>query len=60
MIMKSKEEFGQAGHHDEREGHTCDQCGCYIGDYVKYAGIKRCVGCWVEFEMNVLYENKHE
>ncbi len=28
-----------------------------IGDHVKYDGMIRCVGCWVEFEANTFYKN---
>lgn len=41
-----------SGNYSQEEKKTCDECQAEIGDYIDYMGIIRCVGCWIEFDID--------
>lgn len=41
-----------SGHYKPEENKTCDKCGVAIGDYTNYEGVIRCVGCWIEYDID--------
>lgn len=49
-----------SGHYQPEEHRVCDECGCSIGDYVICDGITRCVGCWVEYDVERGCTDKEE
>lgn len=42
-----------SGNYTQEENKTCVDCGVNIGDYVIHRGKIRCVGCWIEFEVDL-------
>lgn len=39
----------QPGHYKKEEKQCCCDCGCEIGDHIRYWGWAYCVGCWAEY-----------
>lgn len=54
MSNESDPSMNRKGYITEEKGYLCADCGCPIGDYVEYLNVKRCVGCWSEFEMKCI------